>query len=227
MREELQETLACLATPEKLEKTHEVDNMILGLHGALAERSTNCSSQFSETWIAANPGGAAHATSARFAPKTVKCFFQDSRNLKDSDPPSCQVASHVPVVQSVSVLPGRPFLKTLLAAPFLFRHFQTLPQGTFEAVASDSERASGGAKVPRQRRPIDLKGFFFAREASVLRKRSSERPRAKKVAPAQLLNYLHWSLQFLTRSERLQRGAVAQATLAALPRCLTSHKSRT
>ena len=37
LREEQKETHSCLATPEKLEKTHEVDRMILGLHGSLVE----------------------------------------------------------------------------------------------------------------------------------------------------------------------------------------------
>ena len=38
LRDELKETHSCLGTPEKLEKTHEVDKMILGLHGTLAEK---------------------------------------------------------------------------------------------------------------------------------------------------------------------------------------------
>ena len=89
-------------------------------------------------------------------------FFQDSRNLKDPDPPSCQVASHVPAVQSIRQRVARaPIFENSPRRAISVSPLSDTSSGYLEAVASDSESALGSAKVPTQRRPIDLKGFFF------------------------------------------------------------------
>ena len=97
-------------------------------------------------------------------------FFQDSRNLKDPDPPSCHVVSHVTVVQSISQrVDGPPIFENFLRRDISGSPLSDTSSGYFEAVASDSERASGGAKVPEQRRPIDFERFVCVRKACVLR----------------------------------------------------------
>ena len=59
--------------------------------------------------------------------------------------------------------------------------------GYLEAVASDSERASGGAKVPRQRRPIDFASFFLCQESKCVAETKQREAAGQKSRPSAAL----------------------------------------
>ena len=188
--------------PESWRKSTKVDKMILGLHGSLAEKHKNCSSQLSETWIAAHPMWSCSRNKCRTCTKTIDVFYRT---------PEISRILIISVVRlPAASLQFSQFSQFVARAP-IFENFprraisvsplSDTSSGYFEAVASDSESASGGAKVPSQRGLIDFERFFFVSGKQVFSRDEAARGRGpKKVAPAQLLHHLSWSLPFLTRA---------------------------